>query len=186
MLVDPPTVAAGTPAWQAAIIPEGDHWILTVTLDPQACCGTWATRLTCRFRAADGSELPYTPSLRATASVPGLLSSSPASVIVGALDPGATSSLSLVLVGLPGWAGEPLRCMDEGQDSPDRPVYAQMSWSSPTGTVAAGRRWEGHLSATARAEAVMGQAGGGVVVECSDGTRLRIPYLAAVAPARTP
>lgn len=187
MTVDVPVPLPAGPGWKASVSSDPRYWELTVSADPARHCGTWGARLSCRFTSRDGAELPYRPSLRASASLPGPITAFPATIIIGGVEPGRTGSARFLLRGRPGWAGAPVRCRppEDGGPGPAA-VKATVEWSVASGAVETGRQWEGTASVQVPAGLPVGQAGGGIVIECSDGVVLRVPYLAAVITVPSP
>lgn len=165
------------PVWRTAVVKEGRSWELQVALDPGQCCGVWSNRVTCRFRKADGGLLPYAPSLKAVATLPGVVAALPASVVVGGIEPGAGSTARVMVRSVPGWMGVP---REWKPDEPRDGVTVAVGWSEATANQDGSRQWQVAITITVATGHPVGQIGGGVVITFSDGTAIRIPYLAAV------
>lgn len=171
-----PVAQESGPAWRAAVVQHGQSWDLQVGLDPGRCCGVWSNRVTCRFSRADGTLLPYTPSLKAVATLPGPVAAIPSSVVIGGIEPGASATAKLVLRSPAGWVGVPLRWRE---DEPRDGTTVAVAWSEAVVHQDGSRQWPVSITIAVAAGHPVGQIGGGVVVTFSDGTTVRIPYLAA-------
>lgn len=171
-----PAAQGSGPVWRASVVQQGQSWELQVALDPGQCCGVWTNRVTCRFRKADGALLPYAPSLKAIATLPGAVAALPASVVVGGVEPGTSTTARVMLRSVPGWMGVPLRW---SEDEPRDGVTVAVAWAEAAANQDGSRQWPATITITVAEGHPVGQIGGGVVVTFSDGTAIRIPYLAA-------
>lgn len=163
-----PEIADPEGRWTATARADGDDgFAVELAFDPRGACGVFTAPLRVVL-LADGRPRERVLDRRLRVAIDGPLRASPAGALFGAVPAGQSAERSLRLVSAAGATATAVAV-----DDPTR-IRARLA------TGAAGTQ---ELVLTFTAPAKAGPAPGQVEVAISDGGRLRIPYLAASAPA---
>lgn len=165
------------PGWSVEVVPVEDSWLFRAGFEPHGLCGIWATRIKFRFADAAGTPLPYEPRLSLRALISGPVEAQPRTAVIGSMAPGSSTETQIVIQPAEGWQGRPVSVSQE--TTTEHPgVLATMRMPTDVGA----GPWTAGLTVSIAPDALPGKSNGAVVLTCSDGTRLRIPFLVTILP----
>jgi hypothetical protein len=147
-------------------------WALGATLTPHSLMGRWATKVQLEFLDEHDETLPYRPTFMLYASIPGPVSALPETLLVGALSHGEERKVRFIVQREAGWDVQLASSAFESSPLVSGEVHAVPDPSHPDSAF--------EVTVRAVGGSGSGTANGGVILVWRDGSRLRIPFIAAV------